>query len=349
MLKAQFARYCLHFRQPARTSREVLTEKPTYFIKIFDESAPETFGIGECAVFKGLSFDDRPDYETKLAHVCDNINDITMDELREWPSILFGIETAMLDLKNGGVRKPFPSAWSDGDSAITINGLVWMGSIDEMRGRIEEKIAGGFKCLKFKIGGEDFNEELSLIRNVRERFSPSELEIRLDANGAFTPENALNRIGQLAPYCIHSLEQPVRAGQIDEMARICRESPIDIALDEELIGVCNPEEKYSLLEKIRPSYVILKPTLCGGISGSMEWISIAELQSIGWWATSALESNIGLNAIAQWVSTMKVEMPQGLGTGALYTNNIPSPIIQTRDVIRYNPETSWDIPNLEWK
>lgn len=349
MLKATYAPYTLDFRFEARTSREVMTSKQTYFIKIWDDSEPHKFGLGECALFRGLSCDDVPDYEATLRTVCQDINELDAERLTDFPSIKFGVETAMQDLKNGGIRQPFPSTWSRGESEIEINGLVWMGSIDLMRQRIEEKLTQGFKCLKFKIGGEDFDSEFRLLENVRKEFSPDKLEIRLDANGAFTPKNALDRLNRLSVLDIHSLEQPIKAGQIEAMSRICAESPIDIALDEELIGVNNPEDKYSLLKKISPRYIILKPALCGGFTGAMQWISIASLLDIDWWATSALESNIGLNAIAQWVSTLNVTRPQGLGTGALYRNNITSPIRQERDVILYDTEASWNIPDLDWQ
>lgn len=348
MLQARYTPYTLDFKFPARTSREVMSRKLTYFVKVWDESNPERFGIGECALFKGLSCDDVPSYEEVLSQACMNINELDQDDLKDYPSILFGIETALLDLKNGANRSPFPSAWSKGDSEIRINGLVWMGSVAEMQQRIEEKLERGFKCLKFKIGGEDFNQEYALLENVRKRFSPDLLEIRLDANGAFTSANAIDRLNLLSRLHIHSLEQPVAPGQSDVMARICRESPIPIALDEELIGHNDANDKLQLLSELKPQYIILKPALCGGFSGAMEWISIARLLSIGWWATSALESNIGLNAIAQWVSTMHTTMPQGLGTGALYLNNIKSPIVQERDIIKYNPAQKWEIPRLKW-
>ncbi len=350
MLKAQYAPYTLLFRSPARTSREVMLRKQTYFIKIFDESEPEKYGIGECAIFRGLSCDDRPEYEEILADTCRDINNLNPEKLRNWPSILFGVETAMFDLKNGAIRRPFPSSWSLGKTEITINGLVWMGSIEEMQTRIEEKLSQGFRCLKFKIGGEDFDHEYELLHNVRHRFPANKLEIRLDANGAFTPANAMEKLERLSALNIHSIEQPIKAGQVREMAILCHESPIPIALDEELIGHNEPEKMYSLLSDIRPAYIILKPALCGGFSGAMQWISIAGLISgIGWWATSALESNIGLNAIAQWVSTLSPSIPQGLGTGALYTNNIPSPLFQRADILGYEPSAAWNIPELQWR
>ena len=349
MLKAEFAPYELVFKEPARTSRQVMQTKSTYFIKVWEEDSPDIFGLGECALFKGLSCDDVPDYEDKLSETCRDINILRTDDLLHYPSIRCGVETALFDLKNGGVRCPFPSPWSEGKDNIVINGLVWMGSIDQMSRRIEEKLRAGFKCLKFKVGGEDFEQEYSLLDGVRRRFGVGELTIRLDANGAFMPEDALTKLDRLSALDIHSIEQPIHAGQIEEMARICAESPIPVALDEELIGVNDTEQKYKLLERINPRYIILKPALCGGFSGSMEWISIANLLGIEWWATSALESNVGLNAIAQWLSGMQHNMPQGLGTGALYLNNIASPVSQEGEGLIYKPSFNWELPELSWR
>lgn len=349
MLKAEYARYRLNFKEPARTSRQTMTDKLTYFIRITDDEKPGIYGIGECALFEGLSCDDRADYEEVLQATCRDINFLDAEEMRKWPSIVFGVETALMDLRNGGRRQPFSSPWSEGLSDITINGLVWMGNINEMRRRIDEKLDAGFRCLKFKIGGEDFVQEKELLESVRKRYSPDTLEIRLDANGAFTPENALERLSALAPLHIHSIEQPIKAGQWNAMALISKESPIPIALDEELIGINDAESKFKMLSVIRPRYIIIKPSLCGGFSGASEWISIAELLNTGWWATSALESNIGLNAIAQWVSTLDTTLPQGLGTGMLYTNNVASPIVQQRDKLEYAPQMAWQIPDFEWK
>lgn len=349
MLKAEYCRYTLDFYEPARTSRQTMLDKLTYFIRVYDDADPTTFGIGECALFKGLSCDDRPDYEEKLADVCRSIDSVSPDVLRDYPSIAFGVETAIMDLRNGGLRCPFPSPWSNGEGGIVINGLVWMGSVEQMRQRIADKIAQGFKCVKFKIGGEDFSQEVKLLESVRQSFGPDRLEIRLDANGAFTPDNALAKLRRLAQLDVHSIEQPIRQGQYEAMSAICADSPIAIALDEELIGINDPEKKLAMLTAVRPTYIILKPALCGGFSGAMEWISIARLQNIDWWATSALESNIGLNAIAQWVSTLHTEMPQGLGTGALYGNNIESPLTLNGQTLTYNPQSHWTLPHFKWK
>lgn len=351
MLRAAYSRYDLLFKEAAVTSRAVMHEKETYFIKIWHDASPDIYGIGECGLFRGLSYDDRFDYVDVLGALCRNINDYVNeipDALRQYPSIVFGLETALRDLENGGVRKVFENDWSEGESSITINGLIWMGDRQQMLKRIATKLDAGFRCLKFKIGGIDFEDEVELIKSIRKRFSSSELEIRLDANGGFSPDETLGKLRILSEFQIHSIEQPIKAGQWNEMAAICHESPIAIALDEELIGLNDISVMSEMLQTVKPSYIILKPSLCGGFSGSERWIESAMQNGIGWWATSALESNIGLNAIAQWVSTKKTCMPQGLGTGALYTNNIHSPIRQTGECLNYDVNGSWDIPELRW-
>lgn len=344
MLLAKYKKYNLQFRNPATTSRATMLEKETYFIKIWDETNPNIYGIGECAIFRGLSADDDVNYEAHLKRICDNINQISPKEI-EQSSIRFGVETALNDLANNGQRIIFNSNWLDGYNPIPINGLVWMGNQSEMLNRIIEKIEAGFSCIKLKIGGIDFNKEIKLLRFIRGNFSADDLQIRLDANGAFAPENALEYLDKLSKYSIHSIEQPIKQGQWSAMAEICQKSPIPIALDEELIGINEFSLKDKMLSTIKPHYIILKPSLCGGFLGSNEWIELANKHSIGWWITSALESNIGLNAIAQWVATLNTKMPQGLGTGNLYINNIPSPICQIDDVLTYDKNLSWQIPS----
>ena len=344
MLLAKYKKYNLQFRNPATTSRATMLEKETYFIKIWDETNPNIYGIGECAIFRGLSADDDVNYEAHLKRICDNINQISPKEI-EQSSIRFGVETALNDLANNGQRIIFNSNWLDGYNPIPINGLVWMGNQSEMLNRIIEKIEAGFSCIKLKIGGIDFNKEIKLLRFIRGNFSADDLQIRLDANGAFAPENALEYLDKLSKYSIHSIEQPIKQGQWSAMAEICQKSPIPIALDEELIGINEFSLKEKMLSTIKPHYIILKPSLCGGFLGSNEWIELANKHSIGWWITSALESNIGLNAIAQWVATLNTKMPQGLGTGNLYINNIPSPICQIDDVLTYDKNLSWQIPS----
>ncbi len=347
-MKGAFAKYILDFRFTAITSRDRMNRKETFYIKIFNEDTPEIFGIGECALFRGLSCDDRPDYQIMLETVCRNIDRYAADTalLADYPSIRMGVETALHDLRNGGRRIIYPSPWTAGEKEIVINGLIWMGDKSLMAERIKAKVNEGFHCIKLKIGGINFNDELDLLRLIRE-ICP-DVQLRLDANGAFHPETALRQLEQLAEYRIHSIEQPIRQGQWKEMARLCRLAPIPIALDEELIGINRGERKIEMLEAIHPQYIILKPTLCGGFAGSDEWIRLAEERNIGWWATSALESNIGLNAISQWVATHDPEMPQGLGTGQLYHNNIPSPLRLDGERLSYDTHADWQIPQLEW-
>ena len=335
MKRAEYSRYLLHFKEDAGTSRGVLKEKETFFVKVWDESCPEVFGMGECALFRGLSADDRKNYEEKLEEVCQRIEEVKMEELEEWSSIRFGVEMALQDLAMGGRQLYYPSAFTEGRLAIEINGLIWMGDKSTMLQRIQQKLEAGFHCIKLKIGAIDFEAELSLLQYIRERFSCEKVELRVDANGAFAPEEAMSKLEALAAFGLHSIEQPIRQGQWEEMAHLCRETPIPIALDEELIGVYGRKKKLELLEKVQPQYIILKPALCGGFSGAREWIELAEKRGIGWWVTSALESNIGLNALAQWVATLGNPMPQGLGTGQLYTNNLWSPLRQEGECLIY--------------
>lgn len=340
MYSAEWARYRLDFNFEARTSRQVMTVKDTYFVRVHRHDG--AVAVGECALFRGLSADDCADYETRLAEACRK----PLAALEnEYSSIRFGFEGAFASFKRAA-----SDAWVEGNEGIPINGLIWMADKETMRHRIAQKLAEGFRVLKLKIGGIAFDDEVELLRAVRSRFSPSELEIRLDANGSFTPENALRRLDVLAPLHIHSLEQPVRAGQPREMARICARSPIAIALDEELIGCRSYDESLSLIESIRPQYIILKPSLCGGFAGADAYIDIANSMDIGWWATSALESNVGLCSIARWLTAKgRPAMPQGLGTGLLYSNNIPSPLYMADAQLFYNPNGSWGpLPELQW-
>lgn len=342
MMEATWLKYRLYFRFTAITSRDKLIYKDTYYIKVHDSRSGAT-GIGEAGLFRGLSSDDRPDYEERLSQACHNIDRYINDTsaLVPWPSIRFGIETALADIRGGGQRMLYDTPWSRGETAMTINGLIWMGDKATMRQRMEAKLAEGFRCIKIKIGGIDFGQELELLSTLRS-LAPN-VEIRLDANGAFHPSTALERLDQLASFGIHSIEQPIRQGQWDEMARICRKSPIPVALDEELIGVHDMDSCRRMLDTICPAYIILKPTLTGGFEASDEWISVAHERGIGWWATSALESNVGLNAIAQWVATHLPTMPQGLGTGQLYHNNISSPLTMKGESLYHDSGKTWEI------
>lgn len=321
-MKAEYFKYLLKFKRPSGTSRGVLYEKETFILEISDDGKK---GTGECAIFRGLSFDDRPDYEDKLKWLCENIDqdvEFLKDELKEFPSIWFGYEQALLNLKHGG-KLYFPSEFTDGKSSMMINGLIWMGDVGYMEEQIQEKLAQGFHCIKLKIG-VDWKSEQEILQKLRQKFSKDKLELRVDANGGFSKDEAEIVLQQLADLNIHSIEQPIRAGNWNDMAELCAKTPTPIALDEELIGVVDFNEKKKLLDHIKPQYIILKPSLVGGISGSNEWISLAEQNNIGWWITSALESNLGLNAIAQYTFTKSSPMPQGLGTGGLFTNNFES-------------------------
>lgn len=347
-MKAAYAPYRLIFKAPAGTSRGILLHKDTYFLKVWDESNPEVYGLGECALFKGLSREDTPLYESKLREMCQNIALGISTDLSEFSSLQFGLETALCDLSNGGRRVVVDTPFVHGETTIPINGLVWMGSFDEMSARIEEKLSAGFTTIKLKIGAIDFESELELIRLLRGRFSRETLTIRVDANGGFSPEEALPKLNRLAAYQIHSCEQPIKPNQWAEMRKICAESPIHIALDEELIGITDPMQMFMLLREIAPQYLIIKPSLMGGFAGAQEWLKMAKMTNTGAWFTSALESNVGLNAIAQVVAKFNPLIPQGLGTGALYTNNIESPLYQKADYLAYNPEGKWVLPDMQW-
>ncbi|ASW72874.1 mandelate racemase [Chryseobacterium piperi] len=318
-MTAKYFKYLLEFKRPSGTSRGVLLEKETFVLEVIDGNKK---GIGECAVFRGLSFDDRPDYEEKLLWLCENIQKDSAalkSELKEFPSIWIGYEQAMLNLKYGK-HLYFPGEFTEGQIPIIINGLIWMGNVDYMEEQIREKLEKGFHCIKLKIG-VDWKSEHKVLQELREKFSKDQLELRVDANGGFTKEEAINVLQQLSDLDIHSIEQPIKAGNWSDMAALCAKTPTPIALDEELIGIIDYKEKEQLLEAINPQYIILKPSLVGGFSGSDEWIRLADEQKIGWWITSALESNIGLNAIAQYTFTKHSKLPQGLGTGGLFTNN----------------------------
>lgn len=348
MKSATWKKYELNFKKPAGTSRGVILKKESYFIFLSDSKHPDVTGIGECGLLKGLSHDDKPEYEKILNEVCDKINmqHLEDEELIEWPSIRFGYEMATIDLKNGGKRIFFPTDFTDKNAKMKINGLIWMASFENMKLQIESKIAKGFDCIKLKIGAIDFDEEIELLKKIRKRFSNSDIEIRLDANGAFHKNEALEKLKRLSAFRIHSIEQPIKANQRHEMALLCKNSPIDIALDEELIGIHSIDQKLKLLTEIRPKYIILKPSFLGGIVACNEWIKIAEANQIKWWITSALESNVGLNAIAQWTYTLGNDMPQGLGTGQLYTNNFDSPLQIENGNLIFNKSNKWNLNNL---
>jgi O-succinylbenzoate synthase len=345
-ISASYHQYILDFKNPSGTSRGVLTQKETWFIVL---KSGNKKGIGECGLLRGLSIDDRPDYEAKLKWTCNHIHlgfEHLWQELLEFPSIQMGLETAFLSLQSENPFQLFPSNFTQNQTPILINGLIWMGAESFMLSQIETKLKEGFSCIKLKIGAIDFNTELKLLSRIRQEFDAKTIEIRVDANGAFSPQDALFKLNDLAQYDLHSIEQPIAKGQTAEMAVLCQKTPLAIALDEELIGVFYENEKRALLEKIRPQYIILKPSFVGGLKGSLSWISMAESLGIQWWITSALESNIGLNAIAQWTFTLQNKMPQGLGTGALYTNNLESPLTVSKGFLHYDVEKEWTKPDF---
>jgi o-succinylbenzoate synthase len=338
MYKATIHPYKLIFKEPGGTSRGVLTTKMSYFIHVWKDESPDIMGIGECSILPGLSPDDRPELEEKLQQCCEDINQFATsfhDRLKEWPAIQFALEMAFLDLEQGGKQVYYQSEFTNGTKGIAINGLIWMGNIDQMSCRIEEKLADGYKCLKLKIGATHLVNELNLLTKIREQYSPETLEIRVDANGAFSMTQAPIVLEKLAKLSIHSIEQPIKAGNWDEMALLCASTPIPIALDEELIGINEDSQRKKMLSTIKPHYIILKPSLTGGFSSSENWIKNAEAVNTGWWVTSALESNIGLNAIAQWTATLNNQLPQGLGTGQVFTNNIQSQLMVEKGVLKY--------------
>ena len=340
-MKASYRKYILDFKVPGGTSRGILSQKETWFLIL--EDGTDT-GIGECALFRGLSADDCPEYESKLKWVCANIQmgqPKLLDALKEFPSIQFGIEQAFMSLRSKDQFILFDTDFTRHEAAIPINGLIWMGSEDYMQEQINQKLEQGFRCLKLKIGALDFEKEIKLLASIRKKFSKEQIELRVDANGAFRPEEALKKLGILAEYELHSIEQPVKAGNIEAMKELCELTPLPIALDEELIGVFDVTSKEKLLQTIQPQYIILKPSLVGGFAGSMEWINLAAKFGVAWWITSALESNIGLNAISQWTYTLANNLPQGLGTGSLFSNNFESPLSVTNGKLYYNSALKW--------
>lgn len=346
MITASYHKYILNFKRPSGTSRGILKTKETWFVIITDNGKK---GIGECGILRTLSIDDRPDYEEKLRWVCEHIQlglVQLLSELIEFPSIQSGLEQAFLSIQSQSPFYLFPSEFTKGEKSIPINGLVWMGTKEFMKTQIKEKITSGFSCIKMKIGAIDFETELELLTSIRKEFSSKDIELRVDANGAFQPKEALEKLKRLSALEIHSIEQPIRQGQFEEMALLCEKTPLPIALDEELIGVFSSTKKQEILQIIRPQFIILKPSLIGGFKGSEEWIENATKHNISWWVTSALESNIGLNAIAQWTYTLQNKMPQGLGTGSLYTNNFDSPLEIHKGSLHYNNLKKWNF-NLD--
>jgi o-succinylbenzoate synthase len=340
-MQATFKKYILDFNRPSGTSRGVLTQKETWFLILEKEGR---YGIGECGILRGLSIDDVLDYEDTLSWTCSNIHlgkDKLWEALRNFPSIQFGVEMAFLSLSSKNPFELFPSDFTRGMRSIPINGLIWMGDESFMKEQIEQKLKEGFRCIKMKIGSIDFDQEIAILKSIRKKFSKEQIELRVDANGAFSRADALNKLKVLSKLELHSIEQPIKQGNIAAMGDLCAQSPLAIALDEELIGIFNVTKKEKLLQNIQPQYIVLKPSLVGGFKGSREWIQLADKLNIKWWITSALESNIGLNAIAQWTYTLENTLPQGLGTGSLFANNLESPLSVSEGTLSYALHKTW--------
>ncbi len=341
-MDASYKKYDLNFKRPSGTSRGILNKKETWFLVL---NSRDKFGVGECGLFRGLSIDDKKDYEDRLSWTCSHIHlgkERLLEELKDYPSIAFGVEQAFISLDSVNPFLLFPSDFTESMAAIDINGLIWMGSKEYMQEQIKEKIESGFSCIKIKIGAIDFREELALLASLRKKYDNKQIELRVDANGAFREEEALDKLSKLADLGIHSIEQPIKQGFPIKMKNICKNSPLPVALDEELIGRFTLKEKVDLLQTIMPDYIILKPSLIGGYKACEDWIAIAEKLNIGWWITSALESNIGLNAIAQWTYTLNNKIPQGLGTGSLFTNNFESPLRIKDGKLFYDRQSNWE-------
>lgn len=356
ILQASFTRKVFQFGFKARTSRGLMRDKTSWFIKIWDRENPKVTGVGECGPLPGLSIDARPDFEEILTATLSKIDQHSLDGIEsaevfikaivppEFSSIIFGLETALRDLFHGGKQIIFDNSFVQG-APIPINGLIWMGDMDFMMNQINQKIAQGFNCIKLKVGGLDFDRESDILHYIRRRYYKDDITIRLDANGAFKVDEVLFKLTELSKFKVQSIEQPIKPG-LPEMEELCRKSPIPVAFDEELIGVKSMDEKKQLLDRLKPQFIILKPTLHGGMMGCEEWISVAETAGIGWWITSALESNIGLNAVCQFTANYNNLLPQGLGTGMIYENNIPSPLEVKAGNISYSPSLAWDTTSI---
>ena len=355
MLHLRYSQRFLGFNFPARTSRGALAGHTAWYLHLTHSNHPAVSGLGEAAPLAGLSPDYGPGFAGAVASLCERMNAARLDSLAlaevpalvgsGWPALTFALETAVLDLANGGQRQLYTNAFSQGKVALPINGLVWMGDAGFMREQIQQKLAAGYACLKLKIGSLDFATELAILAEIRAVAGPEQLTLRVDANGAFTPADAPRQLAQLAGLGLHSIEQPLAAGQTAALAALCRTTPLPIALDEELIGVTGPAQQVALLDEIRPAYIVLKPTLLGGHAATRHWIALAEARGIGWWLTSALESNVGLNAVAQLTGEYDVRgFPQGLGTGQLYLNNVEAPLQVGGGELRYNPDGAWELP-----
>lgn len=350
MIRARWMEHTLVPHFELGTSKGTIAERTVWYLIAWDSERPEVRGIGEAALFPGHSKEFPADVRTKLLELCADTSNWAhrmSSDLLEVPSVLFAVEQCIRDLAVSGTKELFPSSFTLGRTGIPINGLVWMGDKATMRQRIREQIEAGNSCVKMKIGAIGIEDELELLAAVRREFSTRDLTLRVDANGAFNARTAMEVLERLAELEVHSIEQPVPAGLYEVMEELCDRSPIPIALDEDLIGLNQSDSKTDLLDHVKPQYIVIKPSLVGGWAATREWIELAEGRGIGWWITSALESSIGLNAIAQFTATLNVELPQGLGTGKVYANNIPSPLLAERGYLHYRPEAAWDLSALD--
>ena len=327
-MKLSFSKHLLTFKKPAKTSRGEYLEKPSWLIQLSENGKT---GVGEASPLADLSTDGQVDVLARLNQLPEEISDDTIEDyLERWkpgkaealPAVRFGLHCALLDLKSGGNGIWINSGFTRFEQGIPINGLVWMNNIEQMEEEAQLKIQKGFRCIKFKVGALDFDAECKLLERLRKNHSAFKLEIRLDANGAFETDTALEQIKELRRFEIHSIEQPVKPGYA-LLDKICAESTIPVALDEELIGH-SLESGAALIKQTKPRYIVLKPTLLGGLDLCDGWIQMAENTQTKWWATSALEGNLGLFAISQWVSQYENKLHQGLGTGSLFVQNFPS-------------------------
>jgi len=331
-----------------------MKQRDSWFLKVWDAANPDVYGIGEAGPVPGLSVEKASDVHKQLTDVVQKITDDsdlgkagsiseignTFRSMGLSPSTLVAVETALLDLHHGGKRVIFQNDFVKG-KPVSINGLVWMGGLDVMLQQVSIKIEEGFTCIKLKIGGINFEKELDILQFVRRKYFRDQITIRLDANGAFKPDQVMYKLMDLSQYDIHSIEQPLKAGA-PFLAELCQKTPIPIALDEELIGVASTEGRIELLDRVKPQFLVLKPSLHGGFSGCADWIRLADERGIGWWVTSAMESNVGLNAIAQFASNYPLPLPQGLGTGTIFRDNFPSPLEIKKGALVYNTQGIWD-------
>jgi o-succinylbenzoate synthase len=349
MLRARWIERSLEPHFTLGTSKGSITTRTVWYLIAWQHARPEVRGIGEAALFPGHSKEFPADVKTKLLELCmdtSNWERRLNSDLVDVPSVRFAVEQCLKDLEAGGTKTLFPSEFTLGRQTIPINGLVWMGDKATMKQRIREQIDGGYTTVKMKIGAIGIDDELELLKAVRTQYRASDLILRVDANGAFSAQQAPDILKRLADLHVHSIEQPVAPGLYEVMAELCAHTPIPVALDEDLIGLNTHDAKVDLLDNLKPQYIVIKPSLVGGWAATQEWIDLAKARNIGWWITSALESSIGLNAIAQYTATLHVTMAQGLGTGKVYANNIPSPLLAEKGFLRYRPEEDWDLSDL---